>query len=294
LPESAEISIHVSVGIARTPLDSTSAAELVGFAGCAMTAAKRAGGRRLAFFDAALRRAATERAQIAAELRAALERDDNLVYYQPKVHIPDGSLAGVEALVRLRDAEGHIVSPNTFISVAEETGLIDRIGDVVLRKAVEQCQKWLDTGLRIPVSINASPVQFERVLSVISEYDLPAHMIEVEIPETSVMRRDCKAEYRLKSLRSSGIDVSIDDFGTGFSNLSLLTTLPYDTLKIDKSLIDMIGSDRISDALLEGLFRMTAITGRKTVAEGVETFEQLAFLERHGCTLVPGLFNALD
>lgn len=289
-----EVSIGASVGIARAPVDSSDPAEILSFADLAMYSAKRAGKNRFSFFDAALRAEAMARAAMEAELRAAIERDDLVLEFQPKIRTSDLSVCGVEALVRMRDSEGRIVPPGKFIDIAESCGLIDQIGSAVLRKSVAQASAWARKGLDLPVAVNVSPIQFsksdfaEQVIETIAEQGLDTSLIEVEVTESAAMKDLELTRRRLERLRAAGVRISIDDFGTGFSNLSQFVQLPFDVLKIDRSLVSRIGKDPKSETVLDSIISMARGLGYTTVAEGVEAQRQFAFLEAKGCTTVQG------
>ncbi|WP_181705405.1 putative bifunctional diguanylate cyclase/phosphodiesterase [Chthonobacter rhizosphaerae] len=296
--QGTQVRIGVSIGVVRTPADTRDPMELVSFADLAMYAAKRDETRSHVVFDADLRDEARARLEVEAELRSALETDRLYLEYQPKVSVADYSLVGVEALVRLRRRDGGVISPAVFVPIAESCGLIERIGDIVLQKAVAQAAAWMASGRRIPVSVNASPIQFcrpgfpERVIEAITAAGLPPSLLSVEITESTAMQDLVATRDRLQALSAAGVRLAMDDFGSGFSNLAQLVRLPFDELKIDRSLISLIGSDDRSEALLASVFAMANALGQTCVAEGVETTRQFAFVEHHGCAVVQGYLFA--
>jgi two-component system CheB/CheR fusion protein len=293
-----EVTVGASVGIARMPADSADPSEILTFADLAMYAAKRSGRSDHAFFNAALRERAMARLDMEAEIRAALERDDVFLEFQPKIRTTDLAVCGVEALARMRSSTGVTIQPGDFIEVAEACGLIERIGDTVLRKAVRQAAEWQREGRNVPIAFNVSPIQFSRpgfaeaVIDTVRASGVDPSLLEVEVTESAAMMDLAATTRRLSQIRAAGIRIAIDDFGTGFSNVSQLVQLPYDVLKIDRTLVSRIGEDPKGETILTGILTIARGLGHISVAEGVETARQFAFLEANGCTTVQGFYFA--
>lgn len=289
-----EVRLSASIGVARAPVDTDDHEELLNFADLAMYAAKQAGKARTRFFDLKLRQVAIEHARTESELRHAIENDELVLHFQPKVDARDYSLTGVEALARWQHPERGLVPPNEFIGIAEKRGLMPELGNCVLHLAVKQARQWMEANQALPIAINISPAQFDRphlvseVLGTLEDYRVDPSLLEVEITESMVMSDFAGTRYRLKQLRDAGVRISIDDFGTGFSNLSQLAQLPCDVLKIDRSLIAEVGRDEKSEAIVEAIVHMAKALGHKVVAEGIESTVQLEFLTRIGCDRLQG------
>lgn len=289
-----EVTIGASVGIAVTPEDTTSAAELLTFADLAMYSSKQAGKARCMFFDKRIRETIIERARIEADLRLALERDELVLHFQPKLDVRSLELRGVEALVRWNHPTRGLVYPGVFIDVAESSGLMARLGARVLRLAVMQCRAWLDAGITRPVAVNVSPSQFtdrdfvDDVLAILAEHGVPPALLSVEVTESMAMTDFEATAVRLARLRAAGIQVSIDDFGIGFSNLSQLARLPLDALKIDRSLVIESSVSEKAVTIVRAIVGMARALGYQTIAEGIETPEQLERLRELGCDVAQG------
>jgi diguanylate cyclase (GGDEF)-like protein/PAS domain S-box-containing protein len=232
-------------------------------------------------------------------LRVALENQQYTLYYQPKIHIPDGRVEGVEALLRWNDPERGLVSPAEFLPILESTGMIVTVGEWVLAQAASDCQRWKAAGLRpVRVAVNCSPLQLRRsgfaqqVLDALDGWDFDGWGIDVEITESLLIDPDSPEVHKLRTLRDAGVRVAIDDFGTGYSSLSRLAALPIDTLKIDRSFIMGLPDDRAAARLVPTIIALARAFDLITVAEGVETSEQLAFLSRAGCNQSQGYLHA--
>lgn len=292
------VTISASIGVARTPVDSEDAAELLSFADLAMYAAKEAGKSCFRFFDHSMHDVVLERNIIESDLREALTNDEMTLFFQPKFESRNLDLDGVEALVRWNHPTRGMVSPGTFIPIAEQAGLMSMLGSAIMRMAVRQCRLWLDAGISRSVAINVSPLQFENprlvpeILSLLDEYDVDPGLIELEITESTLMSDFAKSRFRVEQLQSAGIQISIDDFGIGFSNLSHLAKLPFNALKIDQSLIADIGTSGKSESIVKAMVGMAHALGQKTVAEGIEKPEQLHFLQQIRCDKVQGFLLA--
>mgnify|MGYP002619821656 CR=1 FL=1 len=298
-----EISGHrvflgVSVGIAVFPRDGADPETLLRHADLAMASAKNTGGNAFEFFESRMNQTAFERLVLEGELREAVRDDQLVVYYQPKISIMDGSIAGVEALVRWNHPTAGLLSPGTFIQAAEECGLIGDIGDWVMRHACTEMAELNRRGLKLPVAVNVSAVQFEdegfadSVLETLRETGLPASLLELELTESVAMRQPERVLEQIEPLRKRGVGFAIDDFGTGHSSLSYLTRMPFDVFKIDQSFVRDMSSDPHARIVVETILAMARALKLQTVAEGVETSEQLAFLREQGATLAQGYLFA--
>jgi two-component system CheB/CheR fusion protein len=294
----AEVVIGASIGIARTPLDTTSAVELLSFADLAMYSSKEAGRSRHTFFDKRVRERMLNQAAIEADLRTALEGDELVLHFQPKLDAQTLALSGVEALVRWRHPRRGLLQPGEFIEVAERTCQMAALGRRVLTLALAQCRSWLDRGDECSVAVNVSPAQFadqdfvDGVLDALCVSGVPPRLLLIEITESMAMADFEDTARRLAQLRAAGVKVAVDDFGIGFSNLSQLARMPLDELKIDRSLIHDIGRNAKSEAIIRAIVGMTHALGYRTIAEGIETEEQLAFVRELGCHLVQGFLFA--
>jgi PAS domain S-box-containing protein/diguanylate cyclase (GGDEF)-like protein len=294
--ESEELHLDPSIGIAVFPNDSQKYDMLVQCAEAALRQALESVGQRYAFYRPELNQGANDRFKLESALRRAVERDELVLHYQPQVDLGSGRIVGAEALLRWRHPERGLVSPGVFIPLAEETGLILPMGDWVLRAACNQQRRWRDAGLPlVPVSVNLSAHQFDdqivgTVGRVLAECGLEPQLLELELTESASMADADKSVALLAQLKGMGVRLSIDDFGTGFSNLNYLKRFPVDKLKLDQSFVaDILGSgddlaiSRAVIAMAHGL-RLTV------VAEGVETAGQLALLAEHGCDAMQGYY----
>lgn len=294
LLDGRQVAVSASIGIARTPHDTTSPAELLVFADMAMYAAKQRGRAGYAFFDADLRVKVLERIELESELRAAIEDGQMVVHYQPKLDADTLAVVGAEALVRWQHPTRGLLPPSAFLDIAEKADVICDLGAAVFKAAVSQQQAWRAQGIALPLAINVSPSQFanpdlcQRIRLMLEQTGTDPAMIELEITESVAMQDYRAADRKLRELQSLGIRVSIDDFGLGFSNLTQLVNLPFDTLKIDRSLVKDIGRSPKSETVIQALLGIAAKLGQDTVAEGIEREEEVAFLRSHGCSALQG------
>ncbi len=294
-----KIVLGASAGIAVFPQDGETGEEIVTSAELAMTHARNAGGGRTMFFTRKLNQRALNKLVLENEIRAGIEREQFVPYFQPKIDLGTGRIAGCEALVRWIHPKHGLISPAKFIPAAEESNLIGALGDLVLIKSALAAAEWLRRGIAVRVAVNVSPAQFSddnfthKVVNVLQEAKLPPSLFELEITESIAMSDPDRVQRLLEPLRLMGIKIAIDDFGTGHSNLASLTSLPFDVFKIDQSFIHALGKDKHAPALIETIIAMAGGLNYETVAEGVETKEQAAFLKKRGATLGQGyLFGA--
>ena len=293
--KSQEIVLYSSIGIVLYPEDGVSPQELLKNADTAMYHAKNSGGNKYQFFSDSMNKTAVKRLQIENLIRHGLKEDFFSVFYQPKIEIATGKIAGMEALVRFETPSKGIISPVVFIPVSEETGQIIDIGEVVLRKACFATKKWVDAGLfEGRIAVNLSAVQFTQpnlvsmIASALKESELPAKYLELEITEGTVMDSPQKAIDTMLQIRAMGIHLSLDDFGTGYSSLAYLKKFPLNTLKIDKAFVDDIETSEQGRNMVATIVTIAHNLGMQVVAEGVETNQQLSFLSGLRCEQLQG------
>ncbi len=284
----------VSAGIAIAPDDGTEGDTLVSNADLAMYRAKEKGKNTFSLFTRELNEKLNRRLELSNRLRHALENDEFVVYYQPKVDTRQEKVVGVEALVRWEPEPGTLIPPNEFIPLAEASGLIVPLGEQILRTACRQGVIWHKRGFSVSVAVNLSPRQFAEQTFLATVHDalldsgLPPSLLELEITETLMMENEDLAIGLLWKLRNMGIRISVDDFGTGYSSLAYLKQLPIDILKIDRSFIKDLPGNPDDVILTATIINMADCLGLEVVAEGVETSEQLQFMDEHGCLLIQG------
>jgi len=289
-----QVFLGVSIGIAVFPQDGSEPESLLRHADLAMAHAKETGGNDAHFFEPCMNQTAFERLVLENELRDAVKQDQLVVYYQPKVRMSDGIIEGSEALVRWNHPTSGLLAPGHFIEAAEESGLIGEIGDWVMRNACSQAAEWASRGLSLPVAVNVSAMQFERsgfadtVMEILEQTGLPPELLEIELTESIAMRDPQRVIDQVQPLRDRGVKFAIDDFGTGHSSLSYLTRMPFDVFKIDQSFVRSMSQDPHSRAVVETILALAKALKLKTVAEGVETTEQLTALREEGATLAQG------
>jgi len=285
-----EFQITCSIGLTLCPDDGRDAETLLKNADSAMYKAKELGRNNFQYFSAEMNSSVTDRLELLNRLRQAITNEDFVLHYQPKVSLASHQIIGAEALVRWNSAHSGMVSPASFIPLAEETGLIIPLGEWVLRTACRQNRAWQDAGYPpIPISVNLSPRQLARgdivevVERILSETGLEAQYLELEITE-SVMTTDVEKSFALLTrLRSLGVKISLDDFGTGYSSLSYLKRFPVDTLKIDQSFVRDIATDQDSAAIVKAIISLGRNLNLTVLAEGIETEDQFQFLLANGC-----------
>jgi diguanylate cyclase (GGDEF)-like protein/PAS domain S-box-containing protein len=284
--------LHIdgSIGISIYPEDGEDAETLIKNADTAMYHAKENGRNNFQFFKAEMNLKAVERQSLESGLRRALEREEFLLHYQPKVNLETGDITGVEALIRWRQPDRGLVPPSQFVPIAEDCGLILHIGRWVLREACRQARAWQDAGLPpVPVAVNVSAVEFrdkgfvEGVRAILSETGLEARYLDLELTEGVLMEDGESTAAVLRELKMMGLRLAVDDFGTGYSSLSYLRQFPIDVLKIDKSFVQQISGDPNDSAIVSAIIDMGKNLKQRVVAEGIETQEQLAFLQARHC-----------
>jgi diguanylate cyclase (GGDEF)-like protein len=288
--------LSASIGISLAPQDDHEVAKLVRNAHAAMYQAKARGRNRSHFYTPEITTTAQDRLRLADLLRKAISADELRVHFQPKVNPENGQLCGAEALVRWTQLEMGPVPLARFIPLAEEIGFIIELGAWVLRETCLQIMAWDAEGLHVPrVSVNVSVKQLERgnlvqtLRNILAETGLDPHRLELEITESVIMAVD-DAITVLVELRALGVQLSIDDFGTGYSSLSYLKKLPIQTLKIDRAFVMGIGENKSDESIIQAILEISKSLGLHTVAEGVETKEQLDFLRAMGCHQIQGFF----
>jgi diguanylate cyclase (GGDEF)-like protein len=290
------LTTDVSIGIALAPKDGTELVELLKNADLALYAAKADGRRTYRFFNPGMDARVKALRILELDLRQAIADGGFELHYQPLVSLPDNKIAGCEALLRWRHPERGMISPAEFIPVAEETGLINPLGEWVLITACTEAASWPD---HVKVAVNVSPVQFRsqafvlKVAAALAISGLPAHRLELEITEAVLIRDDEAALVMLHQLRALGVRIALDDFGTGYSSLSYLQRFPFDKIKIDRSFIKDIAEPDGAACIVQAIVNIAAARHMTTTAEGVETQQQLDALRNLGCNEMQGyLFSA--
>jgi diguanylate cyclase (GGDEF)-like protein/PAS domain S-box-containing protein len=285
-----ECFVGASIGICLFPADGDDTDTLLKNVDMAMYQAKDMGRSTYKLFNPAMSTKAIRRLQLEGNLRKAIERNEFRIYYQAKVNLKSGDINGMEALLRWDNAQHGRISPVEFIPLAEETGLIIPIGDWVLRAACHQNVRWLKTGYPpLKMSVNLSARQFragnliENIEKILRETGIPPKYLELELTEGTVMHNADKAIKTLMQIKDLGVEISVDDFGMGYSSLSYLKRFPIDTLKIDRSFVRDITVDPDDEAIVTAIIAMAHSLKLKVVAEGVETTDQLEFLRALGC-----------
>lgn len=290
-----DIYIGTSVGICVFPDDGVTASQIIRNADAALFQAKRDGRGGVRFYTKALTDVVNARVELEARLRRGIERGEFLLHYQPLVSVAECRIVGVEALIRWQPPGSDIILAGSFISVAEDTGLLVPLGEWGLREACRQMKAWLDAGLKLEtMAVNLSPQQFRRpnihetIGEILAQTGLPAHYLELEITEGSLMDPGSDVEDRLHALKRLGVRLAIDDFGTGYSSLAYLKRFPVDTLKIDQSFVRDIPDDRTGVQIVAAIVGLGKALNLDVLAEGVETPAQLASVRELGCDTAQG------
>jgi diguanylate cyclase (GGDEF)-like protein/PAS domain S-box-containing protein len=292
-----ELNVSASIGIAMYPEDGTSPDALMRNADAAMYYAKSLGRNNYQFFTKQLSEKIAEQVELENSLFKAFNQNEFKLVYQPKVSLKTGEIVGAEALIRWHHPERGLVSPDVFIPIAEDTGLIRLIGKWVLEEACKQNKRWQDEGLAtIPVAINVSPAELKRtnylhqVSVALMQSGLDAQFLELEVTETVAIDSNEESIQDLFALREMGVKLSIDDFGTGYSSLSYLKRLPINNVKIDKSFVRDVKMDMNDAAIVTAIIKMSHSLNFNVIAEGVETIEQLDFLKECACDEIQGFY----
>ena len=295
LLDSHEVFVTTSIGISLFPHDAITIDDLLKFADTAMYHAKEAGRNNYQFYRAEMNASAFERLVMENSLRRALDREEFMLFYQPKNELASGRIVGVEALLRWRHPDLGTVMPAQFVPVLEETGMVVAVGEWVLRTACRQMVAWREAGhAPLTVAINLSPRQFGQsnlgqvIDNVLQETGADPQWLELEITEGSLMGDAEASVALLRKLKEKGIRISVDDFGTGYSSLSYLKRFPIDTLKIDQSFVRDVTTNPDDAAIAGTIIAMGHSLNLQVIAEGVETCDQLTFLRTHGCDEVQG------
>jgi len=293
--ENNELYVTTSIGLSIFPLDGKDIDVLIKNADMAMYRAKDQGRDNYQFFTTAMNQKAHDRLQMERSIRKALEKNEFSLFYQPKVDISTGIITGAEALIRWVHPMYGFIPPNEFIPIAEESGLIIPIGEWVLNTACKQHKVWMDSGYKdLTIAVNISAKQFQqeefidRITNIIHDTKVNPSMLELEITENSIMQDTNKNIITLNELKSMGMKISIDDFGTGFSSLSYIMKFAADILKIDKSFISNLATSSSNTAITIAIINMAHSLNLKVIAEGVETNEQLEFLKLQNCNEMQG------
>ncbi|HET7846604.1 MAG TPA: bifunctional diguanylate cyclase/phosphodiesterase, partial [Acidimicrobiia bacterium] len=292
-----DLHVTTSIGVSVFPDDGRDAETLIKNADTAMYQAKENGRQSFQFFKPAMNVRAVERQSIEESLRRALERNEFVLNYQPKIDLRTGAITGAEALIRWTHPNRGVVPPTQFIPVAEDCGLIRPIGEWVLREACLQARVWVEDGLPIPtMAVNVSAMELRDVnyldvlFSVLRETGMDPNRLELELTESVLMRHAESAAIILQTLREQGVQVAIDDFGTGFSSLSYLRKFPIDALKIDQSFVSRVTEAGDDTSIVTAVISMAQSLRLRVVAEGVETLGQLEFLQAHACDEAQGFY----
>ncbi len=290
------VQIGCSIGIALYPDDANDFDDLVKHADVAMYQAKERGGGNYQFFIAEMQKAVESYKNATKDLRNAIDGGELLLHYQPKIDIGSGRLVGAEALVRWNDPRRGMVFPSEFIPIAEKGGLIDQLGECVLREACRQSKIWQESGYRpFRIAVNASTIQLhhpemvDHLSRALRDFELAPRWLEVELTESTLMLDQDKTADTIRKLQALEVCVSIDDFGTGYSSFGRLKQLSFDAIKIDRSFIHGIGNEN-DEAIVKAIIAMGHTLNTKLIAEGVEAVDQLEFLRREGCDQAQGYY----
>ncbi|NRD80156.1 EAL domain-containing protein [Bacillus sp. BRMEA1] len=288
--------ISTSIGISLFPKDGETVEALIQKSDVAMYSAKENGKNNFRFYSSYLNINNKRKMEIVLGIRKALEHNEFTLYYQPLVDLDTKKIIGLEALIRWNHPKYGFISPAEFIPVAEESGLIELIGNWVLKTACEQFKRWLDSGFALKrIAVNVSAIQFRdknfvnTVNQVLHDTKLEACYLELEITESATQQVE-EATNLMKVLKESGVQLSIDDFGTGYSSLNYLRQFPIDTLKIDKSFVDEINNNLNGEVIVKTIIELGNSLGFKVVAEGVENEQQLSFLKENNCQIGQGYY----
>lgn len=290
-----EVFVDACIGISVYPHDGTGESDLLKNADTALYHAKGNGRGSLQFYDSAMNASALQRLALEGSLRRAVEREEFVLHYQPQLRLPGRQIVGVEALVRWRHPDLGFVPPAQFIPIAEQTGMIHRIGEWVLCEAARQALEWRNAGIGpLRIAVNLSSIQFKSanlaklLTATVRDRGLEPSDFELEITESVLMESATKTLVTLMELKAAGFHIAIDDFGTGYSSLAYLKQFPIDVLKIDRAFVRDLAEGTQDASIVEAILAIARALGLDTVAEGVETDAQCACLLERGCTLMQG------
>lgn len=290
-----DLYVTTSIGVSVFPNDGLDADTLIKNADAAMYEAKASGRNSLRLYTASMNKEALERLSLENEIIKGLEKNEFVVYYQPQLCLTTGKIIGAEALIRWQHPELGLLLPGRFIPLAEETGLIELLGNWVLSTSCKQGRLWRDMGYSpITIAVNLSATQFQQqnlintVNDVLKKNEITASLLDIEITESSAIHDPDFAIMILRNLKKMGVQLSMDDFGTGYSSLALLNRLPIDRLKIDRSFIKDIDRDREKQAIVAAIIAMAKSLQLKVLAEGVETTKQMEYLKNLNCDEIQG------
>ncbi|HLA05772.1 MAG TPA: EAL domain-containing protein, partial [Syntrophales bacterium] len=292
-----EVFMTASAGIALYPDDGTDVDDLLKNADTALGHAKNEGKNNYQFYSRSMNSSVLELLTLENDLHRALTRNELVLYYQPKVDAATSMVKGMEALIRWEHPERGLIPPMEFIPLAEASGLIIPIGEFVIRAACRQIKTWQAAGCQqMQIALNVSARQFDQkdftevIRGILLDTMVSPQCLALEITESIIMRNPEQAIQTLTELKTMGIEIAIDDFGTGYSSLSYLKRLPLDFLKMDMSFVKSLTSDPSDQAIVRATIAMAHGLNLKVIAEGVETEEQLSFLQKHGCDEIQGYF----
>ncbi|MGG7621676.1 putative bifunctional diguanylate cyclase/phosphodiesterase [Bacillus coreaensis] len=292
-----EFYVSASIGISMYPCHGHTGDILIRNADVAMYSVKGEDGQSIQMFNDVLTKHGTELFMLQGELREAIKQNQFFIQYQPKIQLATGKFTGLEALIRWKHPEKGIISPDTFIPLAEESGFIGVLGEWVLREVCLQVKKWRESNLtHLPVALNVSVRQFvlndipSLVEAILAEFDLPSESIEIEITESVLSKHEYLIQNAVSKLQEIGVKVSIDDFGTGYASMTYLKQFRANKIKIDRSFISSLPHDLNEAAIVSAVITLARDLSMAVIAEGIETKEQLDFLLEKGCSEGQGYY----
>ena len=294
--ENHQFFVSFSTGVAKYPGDGSSSSELYKNANIAMNKGKKAGKNTIIFFEEIHLKNVTENVELANDLQEAIENEQLVLYYQPVFDINTMEKIGLEALIRWKSNKRGFVSPDAFIPLAEETGQILVIDRWVLTQTLIMKKKLEEQGINLGLGINLSSktlmgeINFPYFLNIFDDYDVDFSGITIEITETAIINDIELAIDRIKQLRGRGIKIALDDFGTGYSSLNHLKELPIDIVKLDKSFVGSISENNREGLIIKAIISLSQSLGFEVIAEGIETEEQLRYLQKNGCPFGQGFY----
>jgi diguanylate cyclase (GGDEF)-like protein len=290
-----EYHLGASIGVSLYPEDGRDAAKLLHSADVAMSRAKTGGAGRIMFFEERINSEVASRAALERDLRQAVHQHQLTVEYQPMMNISSGKVVGAEALLRWRHPQRGVVTPGEFIAIAEQSSLIEQMGDFVRQTVCRQYQSWVESGVapsRISLNVSSREISrpdfVEHIEALLRETGMRPFCLELEITETLLVDNSSRALKTLKRLHEKGVRIAIDDFGTGYSSLAYLRHMPFDVLKIDRAFVAELGKNQESDSIVAAIVAIARSLGKELVAEGVETEQQRAALAQKGVEIGQG------